>query len=397
MNTSHPKKLVNGVFYITPIENLSSIFKHGVLSHNQSEALTSTVKIYDEEVIRMRRDRITPDGNTLWHFANFYFQPRNPMMYRIYRCEGHQVVVLRLNQKLVDQAHYVSVGNAASASSHFLPPKQGIGEMQSGAMQKILNAGGWSDSDGSKRLIMSELLVPECAPPSYIDTVYVPDENSVDKVGAAPKNVHIVPLPNLFFRNDRTRKLDGTKITLVDGDMFFSNMQTLTISVNTMGIMGAGLASRAKESFPALYVAYQKMCKDKELTVQTPCLYRGDISFDYHLADSPQTLKHTPNDGRKFLLFATKQNWRNPSKEEYVESGLQWLVKNAAKEGIKSLAVPALGCGLGGLPWHRAGPLMCQYLKELDIDCEIYLPRERNKRIPDAQLSDKFLLYNQAE
>jgi len=204
--------------------------------------------------------------------------------------------------------------------------------------------------------------------------------------------VHVAPEPNLFFENSRTFKLRGTRISIVDGDMFFSNMQTITISVNTVGVMGAGLASRAKENFPQVYVAYQQLCRDGRLTTKSPYLYKEEYSYDAHMADDPDTLTQKPNDERWFLLFATKEHWRNPSRLEYLEGGLQWLLENAGKEGIKSLAMPALGCGLGGLPWDRVGPIMCRYLHKLDIDCEIYLPRETARRVPDAQLSEKFLL-----
>ena len=137
---------------------------------------------------------------------------------------------------------------------------------------------------------------------------------------------------------------------------------------------------------------FQKRCNTKELTTDTPYLYKDAYSFDEHLADSPETMKKTPNSERRFLLFATKQDWRNPSKLEYLHSGLQWLVENAAKSGIDSLAMPALGCGLGGLRWDQAGPVMCKYLRKLNIPCEIYLPQEHGKKIPDAQLSAEFLL-----
>ena len=167
-------------------------------------------------------------------------------------------------------------------------------------------------------------------------------------------------------------------------------MQTLTISVNTVGVMGAGLASRAKENFPSLYVKFQEICRNKKLSTKTPYLYKEDYSYDAHMADEPNTLTEKPNDEKWFLLFATKEHWRYPSKMEYIKDGLQWLVENAKKENIRSLALPALGCGLGGLPWHTVGPKMCQYLHKLEIPCEIYLPREAS--IPDDQLSKEFLL-----
>jgi len=391
---SRKKGIAPGVFYITHRDNLPSIFQHGVLSHQRASSL-SPAKVYDEGIVVHRGSIETPVGNSLWHFASFYFQPRSPMLYRVFRCEAQDVAVLHLHSALIEKASYVSIGNAARSASRFMDVKEGITEIKSDNMQKILRAESWvgEEEDEKKLLIMSELLVPEGAPPKYIDTVYVPNVDIARKtLQQLSHKAHVVPEPNLFFQNSRTFKLKGTKISVVDGDMFFSNMQTLTISVNTFGAMGKGLASRAKENFPQVYVAYQQLCLDGRLTTKSPCLYKEEYSYDAHMADDPDTLTKRPNDGRWFLLFATKKNWRNPSQIEYLEDGLQWLLENVGKEGIKSLAMPALGCGLGGLPWHRVGPVMCRYLRELDIDCEIYLPRETAKRVPDAQLSEKFLL-----
>jgi len=388
---SRKKGVAPGVFYITHRDNLPSIFQHGVLSYERASSL-SPAKVYDEEIVVRRGDKKTPDGTSLWHFANFYFQPRNPMLYRVFRCERQDVVVLHLHSALIEKARYVSIGNAASSASRFMGVEEGIAKIQSDHMRKILHAGSWGDGE-QKRLIMSELLVPNEVSHEYIDTVYVPGEGLVRETSEQLSHkAHVAPEPNLFFENSKTSRLKGTKISVVDGDMFFSNMQTLTISVNTVGVMGAGLASRAKENFPQVYVAYQQLCRDGRLTTKSPHLYKEEYSYDAHMADDPDTLTKKPNDERWFLLFATKEHWRNPSRLEYLEGGLQWLLENAGKEGIKSLAMPALGCGLGGLPWHRVGPVMCRYLRELDIDCEIYLPRETAKRVPDAQLSEKFLL-----
>ena len=77
-----------------------------------------------------------------------------------------------------------------------------------------------------------------------------------------------------------------------------------------------------------------------------------------------------------FLLFATKRHWRTNSRIEDIENGLKWLQENAIKEDIQSLAMPALGCALGGLNWTEVAPLMCKYLDGIGIPIEIYLPRE---------------------
>ncbi len=75
-----PKEL----YYITHANNLKSILEKGILSHERIEQLGLKYNsIYNEEVISKRKNKLTPDGESLWHFANLYFQPRNSMLFRI--------------------------------------------------------------------------------------------------------------------------------------------------------------------------------------------------------------------------------------------------------------------------------------------------------------------------
>jgi O-acetyl-ADP-ribose deacetylase (regulator of RNase III) len=90
------------------------------------------------------------------------------------------------------------------------------------------------------------------------------------------------------------------------------------------------------------------------------------------------------------LIFPTKNQWRFPSDFEGIEEGLKYLLENYKDWGIESLALPALGCGLGRLSWEKVGPMMIKYLKEMDIPVEIYLPREA--RILENQKTKEFLL-----
>jgi hypothetical protein len=125
------------------------------------------------------------------------------------------------------------------------------------------------------------------------------------------------------------------------------------------------------------------------LAAGKPCLYKRESSLDEDLADlsTPQDI---PNAIKWFLLFATKRRWRDNSRIEDIEAGLAWFRDHFRAEGVKSVAFPALGCGLGGLRWEQVGPLMCRYLHDLGIDVAIYLPRERE--IDEQYLSEKYLL-----
>ena len=394
MPAKQPKDIL-GVYYIAPLANLPSILRRGVLSHAQvGRQNLKPETIYDSAIVANRGDRSAPDGKTLWDFANFYFNPRNAMMYRVHRVEGRDVAVLFMRRALVNSAKFVSVGNAASPHSPIVPVREGLAQIQGEAVAEKLRVDVWKEGE-EKRLMMSELLVPDGAAPGHVQSIYVPTAEKAAEarklLSPLPSGVDAIPHPHMFFGATRRISLPGTQMEILDGDMFFSRMQTLAISVNTRGVMGAGLASRMKYAVPDVYVEYQDLCKAKQLTTRRPFLVRREKSLDEQFADDFPSLGIRPNANRWFLLFATKDDWRRPSRLEYIESGLKWLVENAVREGITSLALPALGCGLGWLRWADVAPLMCRHLRRLEIPCEIYLPREGGK-IPDAQLSEKFLL-----
>jgi O-acetyl-ADP-ribose deacetylase (regulator of RNase III) len=111
--------------------------------------------------------------------------------------------------------------------------------------------------------------------------------------------------------------------------------------------------------------------------------------LDDELADLTKPLA-TPNAVKWFMLFATKRRWREDSRMDDIEGGLAWFREHFEREGVRSVALPALGCGLGGLEWADVGPLMCKYLHDIGIDVAIYLPRER--AIDKRYLSDEYLL-----
>ncbi len=382
-----------GLYYITHIDNLASILKRGILSHaameRERETLAST-PIYNHAIVNKRRNRIVTASNTLWDFANLYFQPRNPMMYY---CMLHQqansIAVLHIRPEVLQHdGVFVSVGNAASEASEILPATpNGIR-----AIHKIWNdiqLEWWKEEDGTKRRIMAECLVPERVEPHLIQTIYVGTHELAEQLKSiAPTTIPVVPEPTIFFNPLRKVKLTGL-LSLIEGDMFFSTMQTLTISVNCVGVMGKGLASRAKYQFPDVYVYYQDLCRKKTLKMGRPALYKREVSLDEHLVDEPSLLEK-PNAETWFLLFPTKDHWRNRSDRAGIEQGLQWLRDTYRKQGIRSLALPALGCGLGGLEWSDIGPLMCRYMADFDIRTRIYLPRE--KAIPPEHLTREFLL-----
>jgi len=145
-------------------------------------------------------------------------------------------------------------------------------------------------------------------------------------------------------------------ITYRSGNLLDSSMQCLVNPVNTVGVMGAGLAKQFKHVYPHMFETYTRKCK-------TGALKTGRIMF-YRAHEDPHII----------CLFPTKEHWRSPAKIEHIEDGLKAFVKYYAEWNITSVAFPKLGCGLGGLDWeHHVQPLMSRYLGELPIPVEIYI------------------------
>ena len=387
-----PKLDIRNLYYITDVDNLPSILEKGILSHERiEEERVQPARIYNTDIVNRRKEKNTPDRKSLWSYANLYFQPRNPMMYRVVHEKGAKdLAVVSVAKKILQTSGvFITDGNAANDPTQFYFPSNGLKML--GQQWKIVQSEWWNNLDGSKRKIMAECLVPNSVSPEFINAVYVADEETRSRISGIVgyRSVSIIPEPKMFFQPNSRNKI-GDNISLIDGDMFFSSLQTLTISVNLQGIMGKGLASRAKYQFPDVYVAYQDACRSRHVSQQIkPYLYKREGSLDEELADFGADLT-TPNAVKWFLLFATKRKWRENSRLEDIEGGLDWVRNNFQTQGIQSLAMPALGCGLGGLDWKDVGPLMCKYLHGIGIPVAIYLPRERP--IPKEYLTASHLL-----
>jgi len=144
-------------------------------------------------------------------------------------------------------------------------------------------------------------------------------------------------------------------VKILVGDIFKSKAQTLVNPINCGGIRGKGLALEFKKRFPAMFQDYVVRCRRKEVQLGKPYLYKQSVL-------------------PWILLFPTKQYWYSVSKLYDIKAGLRYLGQNYKQWGITSLAVPALGCGLGQLEWSIVRPILCDYLERLEILVEIYPP-----------------------
>jgi O-acetyl-ADP-ribose deacetylase (regulator of RNase III) len=145
-------------------------------------------------------------------------------------------------------------------------------------------------------------------------------------------------------------------ITYVQGNLFESSAQVLTNAVNCVGVMGKGIALEFKKRFPAMYRDYVVKCASGQMKIGQPWLWEDDKV--------------------QILNFPTKRHWRSKSSVADIEAGLEWLAANYGELGIYTIAVPALGCGQGGLAWKDVKPMMEKHLGSLP-DLEVFVYPER--------------------
>ena len=139
------------------------------------------------------------------------------------------------------------------------------------------------------------------------------------------------------------------------GDIFMSEMQTITNAVNCLGVMGKGIALSFKSRFPKMYRDYVVRCRHGKVLPGIPYLYSQESPW--------------------ILNFPTVYKWGEKSDINNIIMGLQHLLKYYKQWNIKSLAIPALGCGCAKLSWTVVKPIMIQYLSQLEIDdVELYEP-----------------------
>ena len=148
-------------------------------------------------------------------------------------------------------------------------------------------------------------------------------------------------------------------IHYVQGNIFDSEADVIVNPVNLVGVMSKGLALQYKKRYPKMFKLYYKACKNKSFTMGKLML----INEKDH----------------RVLLFPTKIDWRNPSDLEYIKAGLNKFMATYEDLGIKSIAFPKIGCGLGGLDWNDVDLLFKMCFINSPIDVYIYADPTENK------------------
>jgi O-acetyl-ADP-ribose deacetylase (regulator of RNase III) len=152
------------------------------------------------------------------------------------------------------------------------------------------------------------------------------------------------------------------------GNVLEADVEALVNTVNTVGVMGKGIALMFKEAYPENFKEYEAAFK------------RGDLEIgSVFVHELPPKLTGGP---RWILNFPTKKHWRNKSRVEWVEAGLQDLRRVIEELGIRSIAIPPLGCGHGGLRWADVRRLIQSTLADLDdVAIHIYEPTSKYQNV----------------
>jgi len=176
-------------------------------------------------------------------------------------------------------------------------------------------------------------------------------------------------------------------INYIKGNILESPAEALVNTVNTAGVMGKGIALQFKKAYANNYKAYVEACKKNEIAIGRLFIFR-----DSNLIS-----------GEKYIInFPTKTDWRKPSEYSYIDAGLDDLIRVLDEYKVKSVAIPPLGAGNGGLEWERVKKIIEGKLMNIDVDVKVYEPTQYIKekmeaeriRLTDARALLLYVLYD---
>lgn len=143
------------------------------------------------------------------------------------------------------------------------------------------------------------------------------------------------------------------------GDLLASDAQALVNAVNCVGVMGKGIALQFKRAYPAMFEDYRLACASRDVAPGRLHIWRDDTG------STPRYVVNLP----------TKRHWRSKSRLEDVVAGLEALRESVRRHEIRSIAIPPLGCGHGGLDWTEVQPRIVDAFRDMvDVDVLLYEP-----------------------
>ena len=153
-------------------------------------------------------------------------------------------------------------------------------------------------------------------------------------------------------------------VDFFQGNLFDDKADYLINTVNCVGVMGKGIALEFKKKYPEMFEEYKKECASGNIKIGKPFLWVYKDFFD------EKTIINLP----------TKIHWKDPSEYAYIIAGIDWLKSYFEEHKNATVALPPLGCGCGGLAWHKVKRSLVEALSPLSAQFNIYEPLVDNKK-----------------
>lgn len=342
MGALNPDKAL--IFRITHVDNVPWLLDHGLHCRSSPDFDPNFRSIGNPELIARRQHRVVPvpPGGTLADYVPFYFTPYSIMLYNIKtgyggvpRLPNEAIVILVSSLRRVAE---LGIGfvftdrHAYVQTASFFNSLDDLGRVDWPLLQ-ARDFRNDPEDPGKKERYRAEALVhrlPQRRSGSALEK----------RGGAAQSVVADRGAARLVFLN---------MITFRQGNLLEADVEAVVNTVNTVGVMGKGIALMFKERYPENFRAYAQACKAGEVRIGRMFVTAtGELS------------------GPRWIInFPTKEDWRKPSRLQWIEAGLQDLVRVIREKGIRSLALPPLGCGNGGLDWNDVRPLIERALAQV--------------------------------
>lgn len=150
-------------------------------------------------------------------------------------------------------------------------------------------------------------------------------------------------------------------ITYMRGDLLRADTDALVNAVNCVGVMGKGIAAQFRRAYPAMFTEYGEACRRGDVVIGRVLVYETGSACGV----------------RYIINFPTKRHWRDSSQLAYIDAGLVDLIRAIRRLSIRSIAVPALGTGYGGLLWADVETRLSSAFERVpDVHAVIYEPFE---------------------
>ncbi len=158
------------------------------------------------------------------------------------------------------------------------------------------------------------------------------------------------------------------------GDLLKADVDAVVNTVNCVGVMGKGIALQVKRRYPEVFKEYERRCKDGTVQIGTMLpVETGELERPHWV-----------------INFPTKTHWRSPSKLSYISQGLDDLQRVVKDLGLRSVAIPPLGAGNGGLNWLDVEPLIRAAFSDAEVDVHLFAPTNARQSVRPVSKAPNF-------